>query len=148
MIYHQKPFNFNSSHRVIGCYLELDGKILILRRVKEPRAGTWCIPGGKVKDGELDIEALIREVFEETGFRIDGYFIEWFNQFYIRYPEVDFDYRLCRVVLPLRFRDIPLRIAKEEHDTFIWLSPRNALDVNLIEDEGHLIKLCYNLFDK
>lgn len=33
--------------------------------------GMWCIPGGRVEDGESDIQAAVRETFEECGFRAD-----------------------------------------------------------------------------
>jgi ADP-ribose pyrophosphatase YjhB (NUDIX family) len=32
-----------------------------------PRAGTWTLPGGFVEPGESGIDALIREIHEETG---------------------------------------------------------------------------------
>lgn len=43
------------------------GRLLVVQRAREPAAGTWSIPGGRVEDGESDHEALAREVLEETG---------------------------------------------------------------------------------
>jgi 8-oxo-dGTP pyrophosphatase MutT (NUDIX family) len=34
--------------------------------------GCWDIPGGHVEEGEDTLEALAREVCEETGWRVDG----------------------------------------------------------------------------
>lgn len=47
-------------------------RILFIRRSKESKTnpGKWEFPGGKVDDGETFDEALIREVFEETGLKI------------------------------------------------------------------------------
>lgn len=48
-----------------------DGKILLVRRTREPSRGIYTFPGGRVEFGESLIEALAREVREETGLIID-----------------------------------------------------------------------------
>ncbi|MGN6577932.1 MAG: NUDIX hydrolase [Nocardioides sp.] len=44
-----------------------DGRLLLVRRGREPGAGLWSIPGGKVEPGESRAEAVVRELAEETG---------------------------------------------------------------------------------
>jgi ADP-ribose pyrophosphatase YjhB (NUDIX family) len=44
-----------------------EGRVLLVRRGKEPLRGRWVIPGGAVEAGESLQEALVREVLEETG---------------------------------------------------------------------------------
>ena len=44
-----------------------DGRLLLVRRGREPSKGSWSIPGGKVEPGESDRAAVAREVLEETG---------------------------------------------------------------------------------
>ena len=59
----------------IGCYLVSvnDGMLLITHiSPGSPAAGRWTLPGGGIHWGEDPGEALEREVFEETGFTLDG----------------------------------------------------------------------------
>ena len=44
-----------------------DGRLLVVLRRHEPAAGTWSIPGGRVAAGESLVDAVVREVREETG---------------------------------------------------------------------------------
>jgi ADP-ribose pyrophosphatase YjhB (NUDIX family) len=43
------------------------GRLLLVRRGREPGAGLWSIPGGKIEPGESRAEAVVRELSEETG---------------------------------------------------------------------------------
>lgn len=43
-----------------------DGALLVLRRAREPGAGRWSLPGGRVEWGETLPQAVTREVSEET----------------------------------------------------------------------------------
>ena len=45
--------------------------ILLVRRGKPPRQGSWGLPGGAQERGETVDEAAVREVAEETGLKID-----------------------------------------------------------------------------
>ena len=44
-----------------------DDRLLLVRRGHGAAAGEWALPGGRVEFGETMIEALVREVKEETG---------------------------------------------------------------------------------
>ena len=48
-----------------------DGRILIAQRARGPALGVWTLPGGVVEAGETLIEALKREVHEETAITIE-----------------------------------------------------------------------------
>ena len=48
-----------------------DGHILVARRARGPALGVWTLPGGVVEAGETLIEALKREVAEETGMTVE-----------------------------------------------------------------------------
>ncbi len=54
------------------CYAEYEGKVLFIKRTKEPFAGFLVPPGGKVEDGEGIEEAIRREFREETGLELNN----------------------------------------------------------------------------
>lgn len=43
------------------------GRVLLVRQRSGPFAGAWLLPGGRASDDESAIQALVREVREETG---------------------------------------------------------------------------------
>ena len=51
--------------------VERDGRVLLGRRRDDPGAGLWDIPGGFVEEPEHPLDALRRELREETGLEIE-----------------------------------------------------------------------------
>ncbi len=49
-----------------GLIVRPDGFVLVVRRAHPPGAGSWSLPGGKVRPGERLHDALRREMLEET----------------------------------------------------------------------------------
>jgi 8-oxo-dGTP diphosphatase len=48
-----------------------EGRLVVVRRGRQPNVGLWSIPGGRVEAGESDHDAVRREVREETGLQVD-----------------------------------------------------------------------------
>lgn len=58
------------------CYIEQDGKYLMLHRTKKKQdinGGKWIGVGGHLEEGESPEECLVREVREETGLTLTSY---------------------------------------------------------------------------
>jgi len=55
----------------VGGVVVRNGRALLVRRGKEPLYGRWVVPGGTVELGETLEEALVREMEEETGLRVE-----------------------------------------------------------------------------
>jgi mutator protein MutT len=54
----------------VGGVLIHEGRVLLIRRGKEPLRGRWVVPGGTVELGETLETALVREMREETGLAV------------------------------------------------------------------------------
>ena|SRR5690625_1240068 len=46
------------------------GRVLLIKRGREPNRGLWSLPGGRVEPGETPQQAVGRETAEETGLRV------------------------------------------------------------------------------
>ena len=103
------------------------GKILMIRTHKW--SGLWGIPGGKIKRGESSIDALKREVLEETKLHISqiGFVM---NQDCIASPEFMHPehFILLNYIARASNTDVHLN---EEAEEFMWLSPAEALKLPL-----------------
>ena len=58
------------------CYIEQDGKYLMLHRTKKKQdinGGKWIGVGGHLEEGESPEDCLVREVREETGLTLTSY---------------------------------------------------------------------------
>ena len=68
--------DFKDAVETVLCYLELEGKYLMLYRNKRKNdynKGKWIGVGGHIKNGETIEEALFREVKEETNLDLYDY---------------------------------------------------------------------------
>ena len=52
--------------------LVCQGRILLIKRGKEPSKGLYAFPGGRVEPGETAEAAARRELYEETGLEAGG----------------------------------------------------------------------------
>ncbi|MCL1902208.1 MAG: NUDIX domain-containing protein [Alphaproteobacteria bacterium] len=56
----------------VKAIIQKDGKVLALKRSTRVGVvpGTWDIPGGRIDFGETPIDAIAREIMEETGLSV------------------------------------------------------------------------------
>lgn len=88
---------WHSMRKVVRAITIKNGKLLVLKRIKNNEV-YWVFPGGGVEDGENDIEALEREMKEETGFevKVGKYFANF--HFLTSYMDADENFYLADII--------------------------------------------------
>jgi 8-oxo-dGTP diphosphatase len=76
--YTQRPF------LAVSAAIVRDGQILVVRRARSPAMGVFSLPGGVVEVGETLVEAVAREVREETGLAIEPVGLAGFRETIVR----------------------------------------------------------------
>jgi 8-oxo-dGTP diphosphatase len=77
----------------VGAVVVDRGRVLLVRRGREPLKGQWSIPGGMVELGEDLPRAIRRELFEETGLRVKPITVlEVFDRILLKRGRVRFHY--------------------------------------------------------
>jgi ADP-ribose pyrophosphatase YjhB (NUDIX family) len=97
------------------------GRVLFVRRAKEPAKGRLGVPGGFVEAGETAEESAVRETREETGLEVDGlaFLGSWPNVYEWRgvaYPVVDLYFTGAA-------RPGSVAEARHEAEAVLWLRP-------------------------
>jgi 8-oxo-dGTP pyrophosphatase MutT (NUDIX family) len=145
-IYLEKPVNFNQKAEIVGCcFLHYQDKILLLHRQDDkPEGNHWGIPGGKLNKGEPLSDSIVREVFEETGFQLDKEKIHYIGKVYIKVPNFDFEYHMIQYQQEIEHPG-DVKINFKEHKGFTWVTPKDALKMDLMTDEGTCFEIVFGL---
>ena len=114
--YPERPF------LAVSAAIVRDGQVLVVQRARPPANGLYSLPGGVVESGETLIEAVVREVQEETSLAIEPVALAGFRESIVR----DADGRIERhfVILPFAARWLAgePRLNEELSDAR-WLRP-------------------------
>lgn len=67
-----KPILGSNVTYVVACVIiNEDGQVLMMQEAKESCAGKWYLPAGRMEKNETIVQAVKREVLEETGLECD-----------------------------------------------------------------------------
>jgi 8-oxo-dGTP diphosphatase len=105
-------------------FIERDGQVLILFRTN----GFFDLPGGRIESGETDvIEALLREVREETSLEMDtgGPFVTWIGNA----ARLGRDNSIYLVGYGCRYVSGEVQLS-DEHSAFRWVSSANYQELD------------------
>jgi ADP-ribose pyrophosphatase YjhB (NUDIX family) len=116
---------FNPAVSTAGFIERADGRVLMIRRAKDPAKGKLAPPGGFVDCGETAEDSLRREVREETGLEIRG--IRYLTSHPNRYLYREVTYRILDLFFVAQAADPDAGKALDEVVELLWLSPASLL---------------------
>ncbi|MCD7744285.1 MAG: 8-oxo-dGTP diphosphatase [Lachnospiraceae bacterium] len=141
----------NKSPLTTLCYIEKDGKYLMLHRVrkdKDVNKGKWIGVGGHFEEGESPEECLLREVREETGltlthwefrgivtFASEGWPQEYICVYTAPYPGTD------EGAGKTAGMEEPAEVPFCAEGELAWVPKDELLDLNLWEGDRIFLKL-------
>jgi mutator protein MutT len=111
--------------------IEYEGKFLFIqRREKDTNfSGKWVFPGGKVEAGEDAVQALVREVIEETGVRLLSE--AQLLSSYMFYRAEDASSTVGEVFL-LRAQSAEYHFDEKSYQAAKWILPEEVYDFDTI----------------
>lgn len=117
------------------CLIHKNGKYLLQDRIKEDWKG-YTLPGGHIEPGESIVDAVIREMQEETGLIIRHPHLCGVKQF----PLEEGRY----IVFLFETEEFEGELRSSEEGTMHWIDEKELSRINLVEDFGDLIEVMLN----
>ena len=117
------------------CLIHKNGKYLLQDRIKDDWKG-YTLPGGHIEPGESIVNAVIREMQEETGLTIKHPHLCGVKQF----PLEEGRY----IVFLFETEEFEGDLRSSEEGTMHWIEEKELSKVNLVEDFGDLIEVMLN----
>lgn len=124
--------------RVVGCFIEHNDQLLMLLRcTSETDPSLWGIPAGKAEKSESDIQAVIREVREETGIQLENSSLTYLGELPIEYPSIIVNFPVFKTKL----EKLPsISLSPTEHVDYAWMHPKDIIKLpNLMQDVDTLL---------
>lgn len=119
------------------CLIQKDGKILLQNRVKTDWQG-YAFPGGHIEVGESIVDAVVREVREETGLTIYNPALCGVKQF----PLKDGKYENGRyLVFLFRADKFTGEVTSSDEGEMRWIAKDELHNYNLVQDFDDMLKV-------
>ena len=144
-VYEEKPDCFAPHVEVAAAYISSKGRILLLQNSPhKSEAGAWGVPAGKLEEGETPLQAVKRELFEETGINLSEEAFFSCGTLYISKPEVNYVYYLFGAMLNTE----PLVQFCAEHSAYQWVSKEEAEQLTLMKGAQAALAVYYKNLSK
>lgn len=150
MFYLEKPEGAKPSFEAVGCYVEYEenGVVKVLKLLRSPYLKIeplkWGGPAGKVEEGEDPRSAMVRELLEEAGIKVNAEWLKFVAKYYCDFRP-DYQFSFTYHVFRLRLAKLPRIILNSENVAWVWIQPGLAHALQLFKDEQPCINAVYGL---
>ena len=121
-----------------------DGKVLVVRRARKPALGIYTLPGGGVETGETLVQALTREVREETSLEIEPVALAGHREAIVRDAQGGVERHFVILCFAARWLAGEPKL-NEELDDARWLDPAELAGLRTTEGLAEIIVAAFKL---
>ena len=119
-----------------------DGKVLVVRRARKPALGIYTLPGGGVETGETLVQAVTREVREETSLEIAPVALAGHREAIMRDPQGGVERHFVILCFAARWLAGEPKL-NEELDDARWLDPADLPALRTTEGLAEIVAAAF-----
>jgi ADP-ribose pyrophosphatase YjhB (NUDIX family) len=124
--YPERPF------LAVSAAIIRDGKVLVVRRARKPALGVYTVPGGVVEAGETLLDAVAREVREETALEIEPVALAGHREVILRDEDGRVNRHFVILCFAARLAGGEIRL-NDELDEARWVAPADLAGLKTTE---------------
>lgn len=129
-------------HLAVSAVILRAGEFLAVRRARPPMRGLFTLPGGRVEIGESLIEALQREVLEETALMIQPLAVAGYREVIARDDSGRVKRHYVIVAFAARWVAGEVRLNEELADA-CWLRPEALAGLSTTEGLAEIVAAAF-----
>jgi ADP-ribose pyrophosphatase YjhB (NUDIX family) len=130
--YPQRPF------LAVSAAIVRDGKVLVVRRARNPALSLYTLPGGVVETGETLLQAVAREVREETALTIEPVALAGHREAIVRDAQGQVERHFVILCFAARWL-AGEPVLNEELDDARWLDPAELSSLRTTEGLAEIV---------
>ncbi len=119
-----------------------DGKVLVVRRARKPALGVYTLPGGGVETGETLVQAVAREVREETALAIEPIALAGYREAVARDAQGRVERHFVILCFAAHWRSGE-PILNDELDDARWLEPAELAGLHTTEGLAEIVAAAF-----
>jgi len=140
-IYPQCPY------LAVSAAIVRDGKVLVVRRARNPALSLYTLPGGVVETGETLMQAVTREVREETSLDVEPVALAGHREAIVRDAQGRVERHFVILCFAARWRSGE-PVLNEELDDARWLAPAELSGLRTTEGLAEIVASAVDILSR